>query len=246
MTVTLRPVTDPADPAIAAFGRLQENAYFEPDMLIPAQYIGQMLGEVGGRHNFLLVAEEDGTLLGGTLFHYLAPPGTGFSSFMAVDREARGRGIARQLHEERFRLLDAAAGGAVPGGTVPGRTVPGVFIDVVNPARLSAEELVREKAVGSDPTARRRAFAKLGFLQVDLRYEQPVGGRGGGPVTNMDLLFCPHEPGLDRLPVQLVADTMRAYWTSWMGPQRAAKYAAELAARADGREEVALISPTLE
>lgn len=235
-------MTDPADPAIRAFGTLQEGAYFDPDMLIPAQYIGQMLGEqmLGGtdeRRNFLLVAEEDGALLGGTLFHHLAAPGVGFSSFMAVEAAARGRGIARKLHEGRFELLDRAAG----------RAVPGVFIDVVNPARLDADEKAREAAVGSDPFARRRAFARLGFLQVDLRYEQPLGGPGGGPVTSMDLLFCPHEPAQPAsLPVQLVADTMRAYWTPWMGRARAAQYAAELAARSNGREQVALISPVVE
>ena len=239
----LRQVSDPLDPAIAAFGKLQEGAYFEPDMLIPARYIGPMLGEqvlgaAGGRRNFLLVAEgEDGALLGGTLFHFLAPPEIGFSSFMAVERASRGQGVARRLHEGRFRLLDEAAGGGVPG----------VFIDVVNPARLSGEEFAREQAVGSDPFARRRAFARLGFLQLDVRYEQPLGGPNGGPVTSMDLLFCPHVPWHPSgLPTQLVADTMRAYWTPWMGPERAASYAAELAARANGRAEVALISPVVE
>jgi hypothetical protein len=30
---------------------------------------------------------------------------------------------------------------------------------------------------------------------VDIRYEQPVGGPNGGPVTILDLLFCPHSSG---------------------------------------------------
>jgi len=44
----LRRVTDPHDPAIEAFGHLQDRVYFEPDMLIPARYIAMMLAQTGG------------------------------------------------------------------------------------------------------------------------------------------------------------------------------------------------------
>lgn len=232
--MNIRSVTDPDDPVIAAFGELQNRAYFAPDMLIPARYIALMLGQgEGTRRNFLLVAEDGGALLGGTVFHLLAGPNVGFSSFMAVAQGARGRGVARALHEERFAALDEAAGGPVPG----------VFIDVVNPARLTPEERAAEAEVGSDPQARRRIFARLGFRQVDIQYQQPVGGPDGGPVTNMDLLFCPHEPQ-GSVPTSLVVDTMRAYWTPWMGEKRAERYARELEARAGGRGELPLL-PTL-
>src|SRR5919202_1239488 len=111
--LVVREVTDPRDPAIAGFGRMQRAAYFAPETLIPAQYIPRMLdgqAQTGTRRNFLVVAELAGRVVGGTLFHWLADAGSGFSSFLGVDRQVRQRGIARRLHERRFAVLDRAAG----------------------------------------------------------------------------------------------------------------------------------------
>jgi len=232
MSVVVREVSDPDDPAIAGFGAMQNAAYFAPETLIPAQYIPRLLaGETGPRRNFLVVAELEGRVVGGALFHWLADAGSGFSSFLGVDRALRQQGVARRLHEQRFRILDRAAGGRVPG----------VFIDVVNPARLSNQDLERERRAGSDPWDRRRAFERLGFKQVDIRYEQPVGGPGGGPVTILDLLYCPHEPA-STVATRLVVATMRAYWSPWLG-QSAERHARELESRAHRATRLALISP---
>jgi len=239
--VDIREVTDPDDPAIAGFGAMQSAAYFAPETLIPAQYIPRMLDpETGGRRNFLIVAERNHHVVGGALFHWLPEPGSGFSSFLGVARECRRQGIAGRLHEERFRILDRAAGGEVPG----------VFIDVVNPIRLSKAELERERRAGSDPWDRRRAFEHLGFRQVEIRYEQPVGGPGGGPVTILDLLYCPHRPSAaltahqptTTVSTRLVVDTMRAYWSGWLR-EAADRHANELEARAQGATQLALLSP---
>jgi GNAT superfamily N-acetyltransferase len=230
----IRQVTDPHDPAIDAFGRIQEAVYFDPHALIPTRWFGTLLQQSSGtRQNFFLVAEQDdGAVLGGTLFHYLADAGTGFSSFMGVARSARGQGIARALHTARFAVLNRAAGQAVPG----------VFIDVVNPTRMSQRDLVRERAVGSDPWQRLRIFGHLGFRRVDIRYEQPVGGPGGGPVTILDLLFCPSVPA-ETVPTALVVATLRAYWSGWLGAQEADRHARELEQRAGGRAQLALLLP---
>jgi GNAT superfamily N-acetyltransferase len=228
----VREITDPADPAIEGFGRMQTAAYFAPETLIPATYIPRMLaGETGARRNFLIVAESDDRVIGGALFHWLAKAGSGFSSFLGVDRAWRGRGVARALHEERMRILDRAAGGHAAG----------VFIDVVNPTRLSAADLERERQAGSDPWDRRRAFEKLGYGQVDIRYEQPVGGPNGGPVTILDLLYCPHEPA-DVVATSQVVATMRAYWSPWLR-NKADFHARELERRAHGQEWLRLLSP---
>jgi GNAT superfamily N-acetyltransferase len=228
--VSIRAITDPADVAIAAFGRMQEAAYFAPETLISARSIPRLL-ETGSRRNFVLVAEHDGRVVGGALFHWLAEAGAGFSSFMGVDQAFRGQGVARRLHERRFAVLDAAAG----------RPIPGVFIDVVNPARLSDADLAREKIVGSDPWTRRRAFAHLGFRQVDIQYEQPVGGPNGGPVTILDLLYCARPPA-DTVATDLVVATMQDYWSAWLS-QKAAYFAGILRARAHGQRELKLIWP---
>jgi GNAT superfamily N-acetyltransferase len=236
--VVVREVTDPHDAAIAGFGRMQRAAYFAPETLIPAQYIPQLLagdGTTGQRRNVLLVAEMNGRVVAGTLFHWLASAGSGFSSFLGVERKFRGQGIARRLHERRFDVLDQAAGGRAPG----------VFIDVVNAVRMSAEDRERERDVGSDPWDRRRAFAHLGFGQVDIRYEQPVGGPDGGPVTTLDLLYCPHEPA-SSVPTALVVATMQAYWSPWLGERAARRHTGELEARAGGRTALALLPPDRE
>jgi GNAT superfamily N-acetyltransferase len=232
--VTVREVVKPDDPAIAGFGQMQTAAYFAPETLIPARYIPQLLGETKAkeRRNFLVVAEADGRVVGGTLFHWLADAGSGFSSFLGVDREFRRQGIARRLHQKRFKLLDSAAGGQAPG----------VFIDVVSPTRIPTAEREREQKIGTDPMQRRHAFARLGFRQVDIRYEQPVGGPNGGPVTILDLLFCPHEPA-DTVPTALVVATMRAYWAPWLGPEAARHHAKELEARAQGQSALRLLPP---
>ncbi len=228
--LVIREVLDAHDPAIAGFGKMQEAAYFAPETLIPGRYIPLLL--VNPRRNFLVVAELDGRVVGGTLFHWLAEAGSGFSSFLGVERALRRQGIARRLHEHRFEVLDRAAG----------EPVAGVFIDVVSPTRMAPEEFERERNAGSDPFERRRAFAQLGFRQVDIRYEQPVGGPNGGPVTILDLLFCPHAP-TDAVPTPLVVATMRAYWTGWLGSAGATRHAHELEARAQGAAKLRLIPP---
>lgn len=156
----LRRVTNPTDPAIAQFGRLQQQTYFEPDMLIPAAYIARMLEwNDASRANILLVIEENTAVVAGCLFHYLQPANTGFSSYLAVAASHRGRGLARRLHEARLEALEGVAG----------QPVEGLFIDVVNPARLNSAELKAERTVQSDPVTRLKVFATLGFRRVNLR-----------------------------------------------------------------------------
>jgi GNAT superfamily N-acetyltransferase len=227
----IRQVTDPHDPAVEAFGKLQRSVYYEPQALIPASAIGWMLSSArGGRENFFIVAERAGKLLGGVLFHYLKAADSGFSSFMGVTQEARGQGIARALHVARFDALRAASS-----------TLAGVFIDVVNPERMSNHELEAETRVGSDPWRRRKIFGHLGFRKVDVRYEQPVGGPNGGPVTILDLLYCPIEP-TDSVSTQLVTSTMQAYWGGWLGVEAAKHHADELGRRAGG-PTIRLVEP---
>ncbi|MGY2893471.1 GNAT family N-acetyltransferase [Deinococcus sp. UYEF24] len=245
-SIQIRRVTDPNDPAIAAFGTLQDRIYFEPEMLIPARYIVHLLrdndaADSGARRNVLLLAEEHGpdgkpgNLLGGTLFHFLPEAGTGFSSFLGVDPSARGCGVARRLHTARWQALQEVS--ADQAGQCRA-----LFIDVVNPARESADQREQERLAGSDATARRQTFHALGFRTVDLAYEQPVGGdhpelEGGGPVTDMDLLaYIPTLP--ETISAALVGATMKAYWTPWLGQAQAERAALKLQA---GQAEVRLL-----
>jgi GNAT superfamily N-acetyltransferase len=227
----LRRITTADDPAITSFGQLQERTYFEPDMLIPASIIGQMLEWSNvDRQNILLVLEDSGRMVAGTLFHFLRSTNVGFSSYLAVDQDFRGQGLARKLHQARFEVLDEISGGQVEG----------LFIDVVNPDRLSQAELELEHSVASDPSMRLKAFSSLGFKRVDVRYEQPVGGKNGGAVTNMDLLFCPRDAATS-VPTSLVTQTMRTYWTPWLGAKMAVLESKKLETLAN-TETIALVS----
>ncbi len=231
MLLELRHITDPLDPAIASFGALQEATYFDAEMLIPASIIGQMLTwSDSSRSNHLIVIEDAGRVVAGTLFHYLATPRIGFSSYLAVAPAQRGQGLARRLHDARAALLEEISNGACQG----------VLIDVVNPTRLSADERELERGVGSDPVNRLQVFSSLGFKRVDVRYEQPVGGEDGGPVTNMDLLFCPRD-AVDGVPTALIVAAMLEFWTPWLGVKTAQAAAKALETRAGGGE-LALIA----
>lgn len=222
--IELRLITQPEDPAIEAFGRLQERAYPEPDHLIPASYLPTMISQdTAYQRNFMIVAQQEDTVVGGTVFHLLPDVNTGFSSFMVVAPELRGQGLARRLHQARFAVLDDEAN----------RRIEGLFIDVLAPQRLTPKQWVQEQAVGSDPVARLRVFDRLGFRKVDIDYEEPLGGPNGGPLTTVDLLYCPRLR-LDTVPTPLVVDTMRRYWQSWLGATQGKRLADELERRASG------------
>lgn len=230
MTVpgTVRRVTDPQDPALAAFGEIQERSYYAPDMLIPPQVFGHLVASSGGREDRLLVAEDvSGQVLGGTIYHLL--PGAGFSSFVAVAPNARGRGIGGALH--RAKLEDVRAHG-----------LAGLFADSVYGGRQAADDRAAETRVGTDATGRRRALHALGYRTVDAPYWQPVGGPNGGPLTDLDLIYHPLD-GADTVLTTRVTATLEAYWRGWLGPERARREAAALAERA-GTETLALLPAT--
>jgi GNAT superfamily N-acetyltransferase len=223
--IEVRSVISSGDRAVAQFGALQREVYLESDMLIPGEAIGRMLGASSGlRTNFLIVAEESERVLGGTFFHYLPAAESGFSSFMGILPEARGRGIARQLHQARAAELERASAGRYHG----------VFIDVVAPERVSTADVQKEIDFGTDPFARRKVFQALGFRKLELEYQQPVGGPGGGPVTTLDLLFCPRIPGETAVELGVVLETMRSYWLGWLGRERTERAVERLRAQVSG------------
>ncbi|SMB89028.1 hypothetical protein SAMN00790413_00238 [Deinococcus hopiensis KR-140] len=223
-------MTGPDDPALAAFGRIQERSYYAPDTLIPPEAFGHLVsaGGQGGRRNRIVVAEGPaGQVLGGSIYHLL--PEAAFSSFVAVAPEARGRGISRLIHTAR--MDDVRTHG-----------LAGLFADSVFPERQDAEDREAEAQVGMNPLVRRRALNALGYRTVDVPYWQPVGGPNGGPLTDLDLLYAPLNGG-NTVATALVAETMRAYWSGWLGKGRAGREAEALAERA-GTGVLALLPAT--
>lgn len=233
---TLRHVTDPRDPAIPAFGRVQEASYYAPDMLIPPEVFGHLVTRRSPeREDRLLVAQTpDGEVLGGTLYALLPLPdglrGAGFNSFMAVTRAARGLGVGRALHDETLRVVRDAG-------------LAGMFADSVHPTRQNAEDRAAEAATGVDPAGRRAALHALGLRTVDIPYWQPVGGPDGGPLTDLDLLYQPAHPS-QTVPLNLVTGVLHAYWSGWLGADRAQAEARALADRAGHAERIGLLAGT--
>ncbi|MEW6421865.1 MAG: GNAT family N-acetyltransferase [Deinococcota bacterium] len=228
--ITVRHITDPHDAALTAFGRIQEESYYAPDMLIPPSAFPHLV--VGGdrrpREDRILVAEDAaGRVLGGTVFHLL--PGAAFSSFLAVAPEARGQGISRALHSARLEAVRTCG-------------LAGLFADSVFAGRQDAQDREAEARAGTDAVTRRCALHALGYRTVDVPYWQPVGGPNGGPLTDLDLLYHPLN-GAASVPTALVTGTLRAYWTAWLGQDRAKKEAEALAERA-GSDTLALLPAT--
>ncbi|TDE86841.1 GNAT family N-acetyltransferase [Deinococcus sp. S9] len=228
--ITVRHITDPRDPALVAFGQIQERSYYAPDMLIPPAAFPQLVAGRGGglRENRILVAEDaTGQVLGGTVFHLL--PEAAFSSFLAVAPEARGQGISRALHTARLEEVRTHG-------------LAGLFADSVFAGRQDAPDREAEARTGTNAVTRRRALHALGYRTVDVPYWQPVGGPDGGPLTDLDLLYHPLDEA-DSVPTALVTGTLRAYWTAWLGQDRARSEAEALAERAGG-ELLALLPAT--
>ncbi|MFC5849849.1 GNAT family N-acetyltransferase [Deinococcus petrolearius] len=234
----VRRVTDPHDPALAAFGRIQEESYYAPDMLIPPEVFPHLLRATSGdREDRILVAEtpghsgSDGEVLGGTVYSLLRGPGhrggggsgAAFNSFTGVSPAAQGRGVGRALALQAMEDVRAAG-------------LAGLFADSVYGERQSAEERAAEARTGTDPVTRRRALHALGLRTVDVPYWQPVGGPDGGPLQDLDLLYHPADTRTsaeqDTVPLALVTATLRAYWRGWLGEERAAREAEALAERA--------------
>jgi hypothetical protein len=75
-----------------------------------------------------------------------------------------------------------------------------------------------------------------------------VGGPDGGPLTDLDLLYQPLDtdemnPDDRSVPLALVTGILCAYWTGWLGADRAQVEAQALADRA-GQQDVPLLPGT--
>jgi GNAT superfamily N-acetyltransferase len=234
-SVRVRRVTDPHDPALAAFGRIQEASYYAPDMLIPPEAFGSLLrGASRDREDRILVAETPrGEVLGGTVYSLLPRTGLGgaaFNSFLGVSPAAQGRGVGRAVWQQALEDVRAAG-------------LAGMFADSVYGERQTAEERAAEARTGTDPVTRRRALHALGLRTVDVPYWQPVGGPDGGPLKDLDLLYQPAArdvAGGDTVALDLVTAALRSYWRGWLGQDCAEREARALAERAGHVPELPL------
>ncbi len=96
-------------------------------------------------------------------------------SYIAVDPDWRGRGIARALFDRALRSARVAAGAPLRA----------VFAEIHDPHRVaSAQDVI-------DPADRARIMARLGGYHVPLTYVQPALGTGGERSDRLLLIAFP-------------------------------------------------------
>jgi GNAT superfamily N-acetyltransferase len=236
---TLRRVQDPADPALRELATLLHATFPDPDTVLELDRMQAFLAEQPGqtgRQFCVVVAEEGGVVLGGTVFSYVAASNCGFSEYLVVRTGRHGQGLGRRLVDARRALLaDLAGQSGQPG-------CHGLFIEVDNPRRTPSDLQARERETAMDATARLQLFAHLGFLRVDIAYTQPPLGPGKLAVSYLDLLFAPwDERARDQRSVAAdwIADMVCPIWTSW-APAHASRACAALRQKLGG-SPVALV-----
>ncbi|MDQ6675143.1 MAG: GNAT family N-acetyltransferase [Chloroflexota bacterium] len=211
----LRRLEDPDDPGLAELSGLLHAAFADPDTVLELDRMQAFLARAGAatdRHFCVVVAEEAGVLVGGTVFSYVPATNCGFSEYLVARKERHGQGIGRLLFEARRALLNQRANDSGQP------SCSGLFIEADNPQRTPLDLQIRERVTAMDAVTRLRLFAHLGFLRVDLEYVQPALGPGKSPVRYLDLLFAPWDEHIRqqaRVPGVWVTETLCPIWKSW-------------------------------
>jgi hypothetical protein len=223
-------LTDPADPRLARFAALLNATFPDPNSVLGLDRIQEFLRANRAdspRRFYVLVAEHNTAVVGGTVFSYVARSNCGFSEYIVVGTALRGVGIGRGLFDARKALLDAEA---QRHGAAHCR---GLFIEVDNPERTPAGFVEAERQTALDPRQRLRIFDRLGFRRVDLAYVQPPLAPGKHAVDYMDLLFAPWASDWRSIPSEWIFDTLEAIWSAW-SPATVASHLARLRSAVSG------------
>jgi GNAT superfamily N-acetyltransferase len=248
----LREVTDPADPRLAKLATLLNATFPDPHTVLGLdrmqEFLQANLADVPAgtsseerlvgrtsRQFRVLVVEHDATVVGGTIFSYVAKSNCGFSEYIVADTANRGRGLGRRLFNARKAVLDAEARSH---GYAQCR---GLFIEVDNPERTPSAFVEAERETALDTWQRLRMFAHLGFRRVDAPYVQPPLAPGKQAIDYLDLLFAPWASDTRRIPPEWVFDTVEAIWSAWT-PNTFASHLATLRSAVSG-PYVALLDP---
>jgi len=213
--IAIRRVHDPDDRALAELSSLLHAAFADPDTVLELDrmqaFLSQPLGQPD-RHFRVVVAEEGGIVVGGTVFSYVPATHCGFSEYLVARKERHGQGIGRLLFDARHAVLNELA--REYGQT----SCRGLFIEADNPQRTPLDLQARERETAMDAVTRLRVFAHLGFLRVEVDYVQPPLGPGKQPVSFLDLLFAPWDERVrqeERVPAAWVSETLCPIWESW-------------------------------
>jgi GNAT superfamily N-acetyltransferase len=231
----LNEITRPDDPRLAAFAMLLLRTFSDPNSVLGLDRMQEFLTQSSDRTFHVVVAEEAGRVIGGSVFSYVPRSNCGFSEYLLLQPAARGRGMGRQLFDRRREILNAQA---VRRGFGACR---GLFIEVDSPQRTPPEMLEAERESSIDVHERLRIFGHLGFRRVDVAYVQPPLDADKQAVDYLDLLFAAWESEAGGIPAEWILETVEPIWKAWTGPS-AAEYLEQLRERIGARRRVALES----
>jgi len=147
---------------------------------------------VAGQH---VRAQERRILYGFLILEFFRTSACGLLTYLAVDQNARRRGVARLLLAKAIGQLKADA-------RAQGTELRAVFAEVNDPA------LVSESEGAITPAERVRIFERLGARQVPVRYVQPQLKPGRGRSDTLLLIALPIG---SRPPEVLDPRTVRAF-----------------------------------
>jgi GNAT superfamily N-acetyltransferase len=197
----------PADRAL--LGRFYDEAYSpefpDPDERESLANIERYLelkaqGWYGDNAYHVVVAEDDGIIVGGAISDYLADPNAGVVEFLVVTPAARGQGLGRRLLDVTEASIDADARRL-------GRPAADFIIAEINdPFRidLAADNL--------DPFLRARVWSGWGYRKLDFPYVQPALSAAQQPVRHLLLAVKPVMAAYTKsIPGARLLATVRAY-----------------------------------
>jgi GNAT superfamily N-acetyltransferase len=234
----LKEITHPADPRLPGLAALLRRTFPDPNTVLGLERIQEFLqaNRADAPRRFcVLVAEQNASIVGATIFSYVVRSNCGFSEYILVDPAHRGVRLGRRLFDARKAVLDTEA---LRRGH---HACHGVFIEADNPTRTPPALAEAERETALDVWQRLRIFDRLGFRRVDVPYVQPPLAPDKHAVDYLDLLFAPWASDPQWIPSGWVFDTVEAIWSAW-SPRTCASHLARLRSAVRG-PHVALLDP---
>lgn len=207
-------VVTPDDPLLEPFHRIMEGTFADPNITLSFEHLREFVaGREGPARRFhCLIVTVGGRVAGGSLFSYCRAANTGFSEYIVVAPEFRGRGVARIIVDRRLVILDRDARAA-------GRPqADALFIEVANPRKMPPDLARGDAERAMDPSGRRAFMRHVGFFRCDFDYVQPPLDAGKAPVTYLDLCCLPRNPdwaARGAVPGDVVLATVEPIWANW-------------------------------
>jgi GNAT superfamily N-acetyltransferase len=162
----------------AAFENLYRSAFPDPS---ERELADDWIARLGGRQPppqpevLVLLAVGDGDrVLGGVCAEHYRSSRCGLVTYIAVEPQHRGAGIARTLMRAAVGRLDALA-------SDQGEPLRAIFAEAEDPSKV-------DPTLHAKASQRLRILARFGARAVDLRYVQPGLSGGGGRARHLMLL----------------------------------------------------------